>query len=228
MKTLCFAVAAFVVLFSGAAAAEPPPLSFGRPNVCTSDYPPEAAAAGHEGTVRLAFTITDKGTVADPKVDVSSGYPELDAAALACVKDWRYRPAMQNGKPISVPWMAVVNWSLSTPEQAQLNQALAQALAQAMKALNNEASRCLYASDAAKIAPPGFDGMTMLSLGFHNGGDGQVSIKFSSGNAALDEIAAACFRNAPSLKKVRTVVNGDHDYGSYVPWKSVLHPAPPP
>lgn len=226
MKTLCFAVAAFVVLFSGAAAAEPPPLSFGRPNVCTSDYPPEAAAAGHEGTVRLAFTITDKGTVADPKVDVSSGYPELDAAALACVKDWRYRPAMQNGQPISVPWMAVVNWSLSTPEQALLNQARAQALAQAMKALNNEASRCLYASDAAKIAPPEFDGMTMLRVGVPNGGDAQISIFASSGNAALDEIAVACFRNAPSLKKVGALVNDGHQFGLNVPWKSVLHPAP--
>ena len=224
MKTLCFAVAAFVVLFSGAAAAEPPPLSFGRPNVCTSDYPPEAAAAGHEGTVLLAFTITDEGSVVDPKVDVSSGYPELDAAALACVTNWRYHPAMQNGKPISVPWKAEVRWSMPTPEQALFNRAFAQA----MKAVNDEASRCLYASDAPKIVAPEFDGMTMISVRFPNSGDAQVSTFTSSGNAALDEMAAACFRNAPSLKKARTFVDDGREYRMNVPWKNVLHPAPPP
>ena len=206
----------------GVAKAEPPPLAFGRPHVCMSDYPPEAVAAHHEGTVTLAFTITDTGTVADPKVASSSGYAELDAAALACVQDWRYHPAMQNGQPIAVTWKAQVKWSIPTDAEIQLHQTILQTL----DALDREASRCLYASDAAKIAPAEFDGMTQVSIQLPASGDAQVSIVASSGNAALDEMATACFRNAPSLKPLHVYVTDGRQYRMNVPWKSVLHPPP--
>lgn len=89
------------------------PASIGKPHVCLELYPLEALLALQEGTTTLSFTITDEGTVANPVVFTSSGYPALDQASLQCVKDWRYKPAVKDGKPIAVPWKVQVRWALA-------------------------------------------------------------------------------------------------------------------
>lgn len=45
-------------------------------------YPPEAKAAGHEGTVHLLLRIEPDGRVREVSVAASSGFPELDHAAV--------------------------------------------------------------------------------------------------------------------------------------------------
>lgn len=89
--------------------------SFGRPHVCMEEYPAISVRLGEQGTTVLAFRITTAGTVKEPRILVSSGSDRLDAAALACVASWRYRPAVQDGKPIEVEWKAEVKWSLREP-----------------------------------------------------------------------------------------------------------------
>jgi protein TonB len=65
-------------------------------------YPFEAMRLLEEGDTLLSFTIREDGTVADPKVETSSGFPILDNAALDGVKVWRYVPAQRGGHPIAV------------------------------------------------------------------------------------------------------------------------------
>jgi TonB family protein len=63
-------------------------------------YPAGALAAGISGTVIIEAVISRDGTVAN--ATVVQGVPELDAAALAAVRQWLYRPTMLNGQPVAV------------------------------------------------------------------------------------------------------------------------------
>jgi protein TonB len=64
------------------------------------EYTEEARAAGIEGRLVLRVTVDATGLVSDVVV-VSSVDPALDAAAIATVKTWRFRPALACGKPVA-------------------------------------------------------------------------------------------------------------------------------
>jgi TonB family protein len=65
-----------------------------------------------EGVTGLAFTVTADGHVENPTVKTSSGYPDLDEAALKCVARWTYRAAIQEGQAVAVPWEANIQWKI--------------------------------------------------------------------------------------------------------------------
>ena len=55
-----------------------------------------------QGTIRLAFMVSETGDVSECAVEASSGYPRLDAAACAMVVGrWKYKPATLDGKTTS-------------------------------------------------------------------------------------------------------------------------------
>lgn len=58
-----------------------------------------ARAEGIEGKLTLSLVIGEDGTVTAVKV-VTSISPEMDAAAEAAVKQWRFKPALACGKPV--------------------------------------------------------------------------------------------------------------------------------
>jgi protein TonB len=68
------------------------------------EYPDEARRAGVQGTVMVQARVMEDGTVGATKVVKS--IPLLDDAAAACVRQWRFKPALAKGKPVSV-WVAV-------------------------------------------------------------------------------------------------------------------------
>jgi len=64
------------------------------------EYTAAARAEGIEGKLKLRVVVGADGGVAS--VEVLSGVsPELDAAAIAAVKHWRFKPAMACGKPVA-------------------------------------------------------------------------------------------------------------------------------
>lgn len=75
-------------------------------------YPPSAVEDGVEGTVKLKVVVSETGAVAEVEVVASSGDRRLDQAAKECVRGWRYRPAVQDGKPRRVPTYATVEFEL--------------------------------------------------------------------------------------------------------------------
>jgi TonB family protein len=93
------------------------PASFGVAHSCPIEtyYPPIAIRLNMEGNVTIGFTISAEGVPTNPAVVASSGFKPLDDAALTCVATWVYKPAMQNGQPIAVPWRVVVRWALTQP-----------------------------------------------------------------------------------------------------------------
>ncbi len=61
-------------------------------------YPPNLRAAGVQGLVVLRVTIDATGAVSAVEVQSSSGYAELDAAAVRAVWDWRFTPYRRGGR----------------------------------------------------------------------------------------------------------------------------------
>jgi protein TonB len=79
----------------------------------TPPYPTEARAAAHQGTVVLQMTVSPQGDVVTANVTQSSGFPELDQAAMAWViGHWKYKPAIQGGVPVTSQTQAAVQFDL--------------------------------------------------------------------------------------------------------------------
>ena len=60
-------------------------------------YPRSARRRGREGLVTLEITVSDSGLVSKANVVRSSGYSDLDAAAVSAVSTARFAPATENG-----------------------------------------------------------------------------------------------------------------------------------
>ena len=64
-------------------------------------YPQDALKAKAEGTVTMDLLISTTGDVKQSKILTSSGYPELDNAAIEGLTQCHFKPLTDyNGKPI--------------------------------------------------------------------------------------------------------------------------------
>ena len=66
------------------------------------DYPPEALRKNIEGWVELSFVVTAQGKITTVKVLNSSPSGVFEAAATRAVSGARYKPILQDGKPMAV------------------------------------------------------------------------------------------------------------------------------
>ncbi|MEW5836458.1 MAG: energy transducer TonB [Pseudomonadota bacterium] len=78
-------------------------------------YPPEAVRQRHEGTVLLAFTIGPDGSPLDIQVAQSSGFAELDSAALDAARQWRFRALGPDGRATTASTRVPVRFHLDKP-----------------------------------------------------------------------------------------------------------------
>jgi TonB family protein len=67
-----------------------------------AEYPPEAEAAGIQGSVTLTLVIGEDGEVREARVVDPGPHPAFAAAALHAVVQFRFRPAEIDGKPAAV------------------------------------------------------------------------------------------------------------------------------
>ena len=75
-------------------------------------YPPNAAAAGIEGTVLLKAIISKTGNLISLTQINTSVDPELAQAAIEAAQQWQYRPTLLNGQPVEVVTTISVNFRL--------------------------------------------------------------------------------------------------------------------
>ncbi len=68
-------------------------------------YPRLARQAQLEGTVRIRVLVKKDGSVGDAIIQISSGITSLDDAALKAVYGCKFKPAIQNGRPVKV-WVS--------------------------------------------------------------------------------------------------------------------------
>jgi protein TonB len=74
-------------------------------------YPRLAINAHWEGIVILEAVISKTGTVESARV-LSSPQSVFSDAAVAAVEQWLYKPAMMNGRPISVYFTVTVKFQI--------------------------------------------------------------------------------------------------------------------
>lgn len=81
------------------------------------DYYPDSSRKLHEeGVTRVKACVDERGKLtSEPVVTLSSGHPRLDKASLKLAKagSGRYKPAMQDGKPIAACFEFNVAWKLT-------------------------------------------------------------------------------------------------------------------
>ncbi|WP_437720672.1 energy transducer TonB [Sorangium sp. So ce861] len=78
-----------------------PPVALSNPQ---PSVPEAALSAGIEATVVVRFVVTETGEVTN--VTIVRGHPLFNDTVLATVKAWRYKPAIAEGRPVSV-WRTV-------------------------------------------------------------------------------------------------------------------------
>lgn len=85
------------------AAVEPGVLQRDLEAVATPDpvYPLSALRQGVAGWVEIEYTVTDRGTTTDVTVVAAEPHGVFDAAAVAAVSAWKYRPRVVNGRPVA-------------------------------------------------------------------------------------------------------------------------------
>jgi TonB family protein len=88
------------------AASAPALPANGPPHVDTSgvnmqpNYPASALAAHEKGSAIISVSVRDDGTVGKASLARSSGYSDLDSAAINAVLHWKFQPALENGEPV--------------------------------------------------------------------------------------------------------------------------------
>ena len=81
-------------------------------------YPKKPFADGVEGTVDIEFVISETGAIAD--LLVVKSIPGLDEAALECVKQWRFDPAIKAGEAVASVAKAPVTFRIIPPDFAEI------------------------------------------------------------------------------------------------------------
>lgn len=82
-------------------------------NKIQPEYPYMAKVAHVSGTVKLRAIIGTDGKIR--QLEVLSGPALLQAAAVAAVRNWRYRPTMLSGTAVEVETLITVNFVLNEP-----------------------------------------------------------------------------------------------------------------
>jgi protein TonB len=110
------------LLVADAAGPAAPPLVSGGPRVggqlqppqllssVSLVYPPTARMQHIQGIVMLDAVVDETGKVVETTVLAGPG--QLMAAAQESVRNWKYKPAQLNGKPIAVHTKVNVKFSL--------------------------------------------------------------------------------------------------------------------
>jgi len=75
------------------------------------EYPKKALKKHLQGTVVMQAVISQTGDIKDLKV--VSGDELLVPSAVKAVKQWKYRPYLQQGRPVEVETQITVNYALS-------------------------------------------------------------------------------------------------------------------
>ena len=85
------------------------------------EYPEELTSTGVGGMTLIDVLVRKDGTATDPVVK-SADHPEFGEAAKAVIVDWKFNPAMQDGRPIEM--RVAVPFQFWSPIWEQINRAM--------------------------------------------------------------------------------------------------------
>jgi protein TonB len=76
------------------------------------NYPAWARAKRAEGSVTLRFLVTVEGTVGDIEIYSTTGDVRFAAAAREEIRKWRFSPAIDKSRPVTVWCVQTINFKL--------------------------------------------------------------------------------------------------------------------
>ncbi|NVM76451.1 protein TonB [Duganella sp. SG902] len=104
-------IAAVLVSSAPVAFAAEVPASFDAKN-CKAEYPKASLMNEEQGTVSMSFLVKPDGSVADSKVDKSSGFKNLDKAAIKALSACKFKPGTKDGAPAETWTKVDYAWKL--------------------------------------------------------------------------------------------------------------------
>ena len=105
-------IAAFLLSATSAAAfAAEVPASIDAKN-CKAEYPKASLINEEQGDVKMAFLVGADGNVVDSKLEKSSGFKNLDKAAMKALSACKFKPGTKDGA-VAQTWAKVdYSWKL--------------------------------------------------------------------------------------------------------------------
>lgn len=99
-------IAVSALAIAAALMASPALAGYARPHIDTSQpnqtiYPAASQSAGEQGVAKIKAYVRPNGRATRVRIVESTGYQDLDDAAVQTVMNWRFVPAMQNGEAVS-------------------------------------------------------------------------------------------------------------------------------
>jgi protein TonB len=111
-QTYSKVIAAFLLSgIAGSVFAAEVPASF-DPRTCKIEYPKGSLLNEEQGTTKLSLLVNADGTVADAKVEESSGFKGLDKAALKGLSACKFKPGTKDGAPAKTWTKVDYAWKL--------------------------------------------------------------------------------------------------------------------
>ncbi|SDH05105.1 MULTISPECIES: energy transducer TonB [unclassified Duganella] len=104
-------IAAVLVSSAPAAFAAEVPAAFDA-KTCKAEYPKASLMNEEQGTVSMSFLVKADGSVADSKVDKSSGFKNLDKAAIKALSACKFKPGTKDGAPAETWTKVDYAWKL--------------------------------------------------------------------------------------------------------------------
>lgn len=77
----------------------------------TCSVPPQARTQPPGSKTVVLYVVDTEGKTASIGVAVSSGDDALDDAVSACVASWRFKPYLEDGRPVDYPTSQTVLWT---------------------------------------------------------------------------------------------------------------------
>ena len=113
MKNLTVKLIAAMTLASAAGAtfAAEVPASF-DPKKCAVEYPKASLMNEEQGTTSASFLVSADGTVTESKLEKSSGFKNLDKAALKGLSACKFKPGTKAGAPAATWTKVDYAWKL--------------------------------------------------------------------------------------------------------------------
>jgi protein TonB len=119
-----YGIASSALVFAAAALISPALASTTPPRVDASGnnqtvYPIGSQSKGEEGTVTLTVLVRPNGRGTKVKLINSSGFQDLDIAAIQTVMNWHFLPATDNGEAVSDWTNLQIVYKLPTPAKSK-------------------------------------------------------------------------------------------------------------
>ena len=87
------------------------PASF-DPKTCKADYPKASLMNEEQGTTSMSFLVSPDGSVVESKLEKTSGFKNLDKAAIKSLSACKFKPGSKDGAPAQTWTKVDYTWKL--------------------------------------------------------------------------------------------------------------------